>query len=295
MNVLVPYRRLVLIAILLAAIISFVRHSEAQEDANDVPLGDVARSFRKTVPPHETVIDNDNLTKVMNEAETERAAGLPTWFSLEPWAGNLRAASPDVTCSLAFNGKDSSLHSDSALLNDLPRAELAKIEGPAKIDGDSLQITVHNGSAWDLREVIVGLTIVNVRDSGAASHYGTAKLLPAAGAPAAQDPLQKQPDVTLLLHVKGEAAPATTAAFRTSLNFELFPDQEWHWAIMKAKGIAPQIPVDALMKPAQPTPPSPAANQSSAGEIAPANVTAANPALPNSASAQAPAGAAANH
>jgi len=277
-------------AAFLAAIISFVGRSHAQEDANDVPLGDVARSYRKTVPPRETVIDNDNLTKVMNETENERAAGLPTLFSLEPWVGNLRAASPDVTCSLAFNAKDSSLASDSVLLNDLPRAELAKVEGPARIDGDLLQITVHNGSSWDLREVVIGLTIVNVRDSGAASYYGTAKLLPAAGTSAAQDPLQKQPDVTLLLHVKGEAAPAATAAFRTSLNFELFPDQEWHWAIMKAKGIAPAVPVDALMKPAEPASISPAASQSSAGVLTPASST-----LPSSAASQAPATAATNH
>ena len=271
-------------ATVLAAIVSLVRLSHAQEDGSDVPLGDVARTYRKTVPPRQTVIDNDNLAKVMDEAENERAAGLPTLFSLEPWVGNLRGASPDVTCSLAFNAKDSSSVSDSAILNDLPREELAKIEGPARIDGDSLQITVHNGSAWDLREVIVGLTIVNVRDSGAASYYGTAKLVPAAGTTAEQGPLQKQPDVTLLLHVKGEAAPAATAAFRSSLNFELFPDQEWHWAIMKAKGIAPQVPVDALTKPAQLLP---AAGQSSAGVLAPANAALLNPAAGNAPSATA--------
>jgi hypothetical protein len=55
-----------------------------------------------------------------------------------------------------------------------------------------------------------------------------------------QDSSQKQPDVTLLLKVKGSAAPTATAIFRTSLNFAMFPDQEWHWAIVKAKGIPPQ-------------------------------------------------------
>jgi hypothetical protein len=54
------------------------------------------------------------------------------------------------------------------------------------------------------------------------------------------DPAQKQPDVTVLLRVKGAAAPAATAIFRTALNFALFPDQEWHWAIVKAKGIPPR-------------------------------------------------------
>ena len=51
---------------------------------------------------------------------------------------------------------------------------------------------------------------------------------------------QKQADTTILLRIKGSAAPSTTAIFRTSLNFALFPDQEWHWAIVKAKGIPPQ-------------------------------------------------------
>ena len=57
--------------------------------------------------------------------------------------------------------------------------------------------------------------------------------------------MQKQPDVTVLLRVKGSAPPSATALFRTQLNFALFPDQEWHWAIVRAKGVPPQIPPDA--------------------------------------------------
>jgi len=43
--------------------------------------------------------------------------------------------------------------------------------------------------------------------------------------------------------VKGSAAPAATALFRTQLNFALFPDQEWHWAIVRAKGVPPPPPL----------------------------------------------------
>jgi hypothetical protein len=134
------------------------------------------------------------------------------------------------------------------MLDDLPRSELAKLDGPATIDGDSLQVSMHNGTQWELREVVIGLTIVKRPERvDAASYYGQARIVPAAaGAPQQKlpDSPQKQPDETLLLHVKGSAAPSTTAVFRTPLNFALFPDQEWHWAIVRAKGVPPQIPPD---------------------------------------------------
>ena len=60
----------------------------------------------------------------------------------------------------------------------------------------------------------------------------------------------------MLLHIKGSAAPSTTATFRTPLNFALFPDQEWHWAIVRAKGIPPQPPPEMttlMQSEAQPT------------------------------------------
>jgi hypothetical protein len=129
---------------------------------------------------------------------------------------------------------------------------LAKLEGPATIDGDSLQVSMHNGTAWELREVLIGLTIVRHLELGlTANSHGQARVVPAVAGTAeqAQDSYQKQPDVTLLLRVKGSAAPSATATFRTSLNFALFPDQEWHWAIVKAKGIPPQIPAEVMTQP----------------------------------------------
>lgn len=226
----------------------------AQQDANanDVPLGDLARNLRKKAAAPEAVIDNDNLPNVMKDAESRRASGSSPVFSLDPGGKNFRVSSPDVTCSLSFTAKTASLLSDPLMLDELPREELAKLDGPATIDGDSLQVSVHNGSAWELREVMIGLTIVRHVDPGAAAYYGHAHIVPvAAGAAAQQDSSQKQPDVTLLLRVKGSAAPSTTAIFRTSLNFALFPDQEWHWAIVRAKGVPPQTP-PAMTPPPQP-------------------------------------------
>jgi hypothetical protein len=234
---------LLLSGILLLALPSWV---SAQEDPGDTPLGDVARSFRKNTASSEPVIDNDNFSQAMDDAERRRAAGPSLVFSPEPAAKSIHLASPDVSCSLSFTAKTTSLLSDPFLLDELPRSELAKLEGPATIDGDSLQVSMHNGTLWDLREVVIGLTIVKRPEPvDAVSHFGQARIIPAAAgdaSPQVPDSIQRQPDVTLLLHVKGSAAPSTTAIFRTPLNFALFPDQEWHWAIVRAKGIPPPAP-----------------------------------------------------
>ena len=242
-------------ALLASAILLGLPPCAAAQDAGETPLGDVARSFRKKPASPEKVVDNDNLSKVVDEAESRRAAGSSLVFSLDPGAKSFHVSRPDVVCSLSFSAKTSSLLSDPLLLDELPRSELAKLDGPATIDGDSLQVSMHNGTAWELREVVIGLTIVKRPEpGGAASYFGQARIVPtvAAGSPPqAQDSFQKQPDVTLLLRVKGSAAPATTAIFRTALNFALFPDQDWHWAIVKAKGIPPQTAPEALT-PTQP-------------------------------------------
>jgi hypothetical protein len=221
----------------------------AQDDPSEAPLGDVARSLRKKPAAPETVIDNDNLSKVVDDAESHHAAGTSMVFSFDPGSKNFRVSSPDVTCSLSFTGKTSSLLADPVELDELPRSELAKLEGPATIDGDSLQVSMHNGTSWDLRELVIGLTIVRRRDPVDASYHGPARILPVAASEGPsqeqfkqEQPGQKQPDVTLLMRVKGSAAPSATAIFRTPLNFSLFPDQEWHWAIVRAKGIPPPDP-----------------------------------------------------
>lgn len=247
-----PNRLLLIVLVSGIALLATPSRPSAQE-ASEAPLGDVARSFRKkpASAPAAINVDDDNLSKAMDEAAARHAAGASPVFALDPQktdAGKkgFQTSSPDVTCSLNFTAKTPSLFSDPLLLDDLPRAELAKLDGPATIDGDSLQVSMHNGTAWELREVVIGLTIV--RQSAEASSINQARLVPAAGFSSVvssqniQDSYQKQPDVTMLLHVKGSAAPSSTATFRTPLNFALFPDQEWHWAIVRAKGIPPPVP-----------------------------------------------------
>ncbi|MFZ0421031.1 MAG: hypothetical protein WAM04_23220 [Candidatus Sulfotelmatobacter sp.] len=230
-------------------VLALPQRVHAQDDPNEAPLGDVARSFRKKVAsPEEVVIDNDNFSKVVEDAESRRVSGSTMVFSLDPGAKSFQVSSPDVSCSFSFSARTSSLLSDPIALDELPRSELAKLDGPATIDGDSLQVSMHNGTAWELREVVIGLTILRRPGPGdAAASYGAARIVPAVAdgsAPPVQDSFQKQPDITVLLRVKGSAAPSATALFRTQLNFALFPDQEWHWAIVRAKGVPPQPPAE---------------------------------------------------
>ncbi|MFZ0759034.1 MAG: hypothetical protein WAM69_03710 [Candidatus Sulfotelmatobacter sp.] len=216
----------------------------AQEDMGDIPLGDVARSLRKKADAPEMVIDNDNLSKAIAEAESRRAEGSSMVFSVDPGGNSFQVSSPDVTCSLSFSAKTSALLSDPLAINELPRNELTMLDGPAMIDGDTLQVSIHNGTSWELRELVIGLTIIRQTEpSGVSFSYPQARMVPALAGDdptQVQDSVEKQPDVTILLPVKGSAAPSTTTVFRVPLNFELFPGQEWHWAIVRARGIPPQ-------------------------------------------------------
>ena len=149
----------------------------AQEEAPS--LGDLARNLRKnkaeqqpqpqpdpvhpapvrTVPAH-TVIDNDNLAQVMEDAKKARPVKEDkTVFSIDPASNTLKVSSPDVTCSLSFNARASSLLIKPVLIEDLPLTELLKLDGPGSIQDESLQLRVFNGTDWDIREITVGLTL----------------------------------------------------------------------------------------------------------------------------------------
>jgi len=213
----------------------------AQSD-DGVSLGDLARALRKdkeAAPP--VVIDNDNLSKIMDQVENHRLNGKPL-LTLDSQENTFRMSSPDGTCSLSFNADATSLLTDPYVAEELPQRELAKLEGPASIDGDRLQVTVFNGTEWNLKEITVGLTIVR-RAENAGVYYGSARLLPAiaqdGALPDSSVPTEKPSDLTLLFHLNGTAAPFATTIFRERLGTPLAPDQEWHWAIVNAKGIRP--------------------------------------------------------
>jgi len=233
----------------------------AQEDADQTPLGDVARSFRKKPSVSQTVIDNDNFSKLMEEAESHRLSVSSLLSSVNPGEKSFQVSAPDVTCSLSFSASASSLLSSPYVLKDLPLAELIKLDGPATIDGDSLELSVYNGTEWNVHELTIGLTIVKRKDPSEASYYGSAHLVPAVGklGQTVETPVEKRSDVTVLYKIKGEAAPFTTTVFRTPLDATLASNQEWHWAIVRAKGTPSQDPAQSGPPPAQAAPDTPSA------------------------------------
>src|SRR6202158_1817669 len=220
--------------------------ASAQEDASP-SLGDLARNLRKNKaqqqPPQQpdparTVIDNDNLTQVMEDAKKARPVKQDkTVFSIDPSGNTLKLSSPDVTCSLSFNARASSLLIKPVLIEDLPLTELLKLDGPGSIQDESLQLEVFNGTDWDLREITIGLTLERKPGDNAevAAH---ARVIPAAQGNAPVT-VERRSDVTLLYHLKATAKPFSTTAFHENIGITPGPDEDWRWSIIEAKGIRP--------------------------------------------------------
>src|SRR5262249_16724937 len=146
-------------ALLFALLFMALPVCQAQSEG-EVSLGDVARSYRKDKKaPKNTIIDNENLTQVMDEIQS-RKFGVSLLFSFDDGAKNFQVSSPDGTWSLSFDGRAAALLSDPYVARDLPGDEVVKLQGPAEIDGRTLQVSVYNGSTWSLRELTVGLTLV---------------------------------------------------------------------------------------------------------------------------------------
>jgi len=211
-------------------------------------LGDLALTMRQkkaeakqTPQPvaNHPVIDNDNLTAVMEEAESNHKSS-STLFSIDSLANKFQVSSPDVTCSLSFDARATALLSNPANARELPESEMAKLDGPATMDGNTLQISVFNGTEWDVHEITVGLTVLRNSDQeqDPVTSLTPARLL----TPTAEvsSPMEKRSDVTYIFHLKGSAAPFATAIFREALDAPLGLDQDWHWSILQAKGLPPK-------------------------------------------------------
>src|SRR5271157_458936 len=258
--------RLVALVVLLVPLAA-----SAQDDAPS--LGDLARNLRtnklqqpqQQPDPARTVIDNDNLTQVMEDAKKARPVKQDkTVFSIDPAGNTVKVSSPDVTCSLSFNARASSLLIKPVLIEDLPLAELLKIDGPGSIQDESLQLEVFNGTDWDLREITIGLTLER-KPGETAEVAARARVIPAAEgiAPVA---VERRSDVTLLYHLKAMAKPFSTTAFHENIGITPGPDEDWRWSIVEAKGIRPsqaQSAPDSLLDPlfAIPSPFVPGSNE----------------------------------
>ncbi|MGA8428677.1 MAG: hypothetical protein WB729_02570 [Candidatus Sulfotelmatobacter sp.] len=228
-------------AIMLVALASsFVA---AQDDTPETPLGDIARNLRKKVPDQQ-VIDNDNLGAVMEQVQAHKLAASGVQYSIDSGGKTFQISSPDASCRLSFSANSKALLSTQYTQMQLPPSELAKLEGPASIDGSSLQVSVFNGTGWHVSEIAIAMTLVTRSDAhDASASSGAGKLVPAvAKSPdqPAPNTAEKIADLTTLYRVRAAAAPLTTTVFRTPLDSEIGADQEWHWAIVEAKGYPPQ-------------------------------------------------------
>jgi hypothetical protein len=224
MPLLAKKRWLLLLPVLLAICAPVL--ASAQDDPNEVPLGDVARNLRKkTVQPAQQVIDDDNLPKVMEQAETRRNAGSPVKYVMNGQEKGFHISAPDATCSLSFTANAKSLLSNQYAQMNLPATDLVKLVGPAVIEGDALTVNVLNGTNWHLSEVDIALTVVRKTESS--SQFQDVRP-------------EKKPDVTMIYRMRAAASPWERTVFSAPLNLELPSDADWHWAIVEAKGYPPQ-------------------------------------------------------
>jgi hypothetical protein len=192
------------------------------------------------------VIDDDNLTRVMEQAESRPATGSALKFLMAGESKEFQVAAPDVTCSLSFNANAKSLLSNGYAQMELPPGELLKLEGPATIEGDALIVSVYNRTDWHVSEVAVALTVVKKIDaalSGGTTFNSGATLAPAVVAnvpPESEVRPEKKPDVTVIYRMRAAAPPSAITVFSAPLNLDLASDEEWHWAIVQARGYPPQ-------------------------------------------------------
>src|SRR3981081_1020399 len=211
---------------------------------DDLPsLGDLARECRNIKaqqPPQQApdplhpVIDNDNLSQVMDDAKNARPVKSDkTVFSIDP-SGALKVSSPDVTCSLSFNARASALLVKPVLVENLPLTELLKLDGPGSIQDERVQPEGFKGTDWYLREITIGLTLERKPGQNAevAAH---ARVIPAAEG-LAPVTVERRSDVTLLYHLKAEAKPFSTTAFRENIGITPGADEEWRWSIVAEQG-----------------------------------------------------------
>ena len=238
------------ISLLLALCLAWPLAASGQTD--EPSLGDLARSVRKTKAasqqPKPPVIDNDNLSQAMEDVKKLKANEMV--FSVDKSGSGFKVSSDDVTCSLSFSGRAASLLIKPVVLENVPISELLKLDGPASIQDDTLQLEVFNGTEWELREITVGLTLE--RKPGESAEYAaSAHVIPAAQG-FAPPTLEKHSDVTVLYHLKGTAKPFRTTSFHENIGVTPAPDQDWRWSIVEARGIRPensQVPQEPELPP----------------------------------------------
>lgn len=231
-------RLILALPVVLAALLPLrlAAQDDPYSDPNDTPLGDVARSLRKKNPPSQSVIDDDNFTKVMQQAESRHVQGSALRYLMAGDSKGFRVSAPDVTCSLAFTANVKSLLSNQYAQMELPQDDLSKLEGPATVEGDSLIVALYNRTDWHLSEVAVALTVIKKSDGALLGGFET-EVRP-----------EKKPDATVIYRIRAAAPPWATTVFSTRLKAQPAADEEWHWALVQARGYPPQSYVASAPK-----------------------------------------------
>jgi hypothetical protein len=213
----------------------------AQDDPNDVPLGDVARNLRKKAPT-KPIIDDDNLSQVMQEADSRKGFGSSLRFLMAGDLSGFRVSAPDVTCNLSFSSNVKSLLAGQYSEMDLPASDLARLEGHATIEGDALSISVHNGTDWHVSEIAVAVMIVrkSVANAAASGGYLNLEAAPAEVAHPPDVQTDKKPDTTVVYRMRAVGVPWSVTTFSARLQSEMGVGREWHWAVVQARGYPPE-------------------------------------------------------
>ncbi len=225
--------RPLLVMAALLAVLSPMR-SFAQDDPNEMPLGDVARSLRKNATkPAKQVIDDDNIDQALADSEKRKSLGSSLKYLMAGDSKGFQVSAPDVTCNLAFTANVKSLLSANQYSQmDLPSDQLSKLEGPAAIEGDALTITAFNATTWHVSEIAVAFTLVK-KSKPEAPQDDLASAMQEVRP-------ERKPDVTVIYRMRAAAPPWERVVFSAPLNLDIAPGDEWHWAIVQAKGYPPQ-------------------------------------------------------
>jgi len=211
-----------------------------QDEPSEPPLGDVARSLRKK-PPKQAVIDDDNLTQVLQQVESRRGFGSSLRYLMSADGSGFRVSAPDVTCNLSFSSNVRALLAKQYAEMELPASDVAKLEGHATLADDALTVSVHNGTDWHVSEISVAFTVINNQPGVDAPAETTAsQTLTTNDRPSGEVRADKKPDTTLIYRMRAVGVPWSVTSFSSRLNGITVPNGEWHWAVVSARGYPPE-------------------------------------------------------
>ena len=101
------------------------------------------------------MIDDDNLPKMMEEAESRHAAGSALKFLKTGEDNGFKVAAPDVTCSppLSAPAQSRLLQRGYAQMEDSQQTRCRSWKDQRTIEGDALLVSVYNRTDWHLAKL----------------------------------------------------------------------------------------------------------------------------------------------